>query len=123
MRMKKMILFISSCFLASNAFAAKINCTDPQATPEINYCAEQTYQAADKLLNANYKKLVATLTDNAEKERLVNAQRAWVSFRDKHCEFETYPMRQGTGYSGYLSACLEELTKSRAEILKKSLDR
>jgi uncharacterized protein YecT (DUF1311 family) len=122
--MKKIILFVGSCCLASNAFAApKVNCDNPQATPEINYCAEQAYQAADKLLNANYKKLVATLTDNTEKERLVNAQRAWVSFRDKHCEFETYSMRQGTGYSGYLSACLEELTKSRAEALKKLLDR
>ena len=122
--MKKIILLLSSCLLANNAFAApKVNCTDPQGTPEINYCAEQAYQAADKLLNANYKKLVATLTDNAEKERLVSAQRAWVSFRDKHCEFETASMRDGTGYSGYLSACLEELTKSRAEALKKLLDR
>lgn len=121
--MKKIILLVSSCLWSSHAFAApKVNCNDPQATPEINYCAEQAYQVADKLLNANYKKLVATLSDNAEKERLVNAQRAWVSFRDKHCEFETYAMRQGTGYSGYLSACLEELTKSRAEALKKSLD-
>lgn len=121
--MKTVLVLIGSCLLANSAFAAKVNCDNPQATPEINYCAEQANQAADKVLNTNYKKLVATLSDNTEKERLVNAQRAWIGFRDKHCEFETYSMRQGTGYSGYLSACLETLTTQRAESLKKLLDR
>jgi uncharacterized protein YecT (DUF1311 family) len=122
--MRKIILgvLMTGCCLV-NAFAAeKIDCKNPVATTEINYCAEQAYQAADKELNGIYKKLIAAAGSNAEKERLVNAQRAWITFRDKHCEFDTFKMREGTGYTGFLSMCLEDLTKQRIVTLKKLLN-
>lgn len=76
---------------------------------------------ADAVLNATYKRLVAQL-DGGNLERLRDAQRAWVAFRDKECAFKA----QGRDDAGLAraahAACVTGLTRQRTEQLRHELD-
>jgi uncharacterized protein YecT (DUF1311 family) len=95
----------------------KINCVNPGSNVEYKECAYRAYQAADKKLNQVYKPIFSSLTGK-EKQHLVNAQSNWIKFRDANCDFEVYQSRDGTGYSGFLSNCLERMTKARTQELQ-----
>lgn len=71
---------------------------------------------ADKALNENYRALLARL-GSTDQQRLREAQRAWIAFRDKECSFRT----QAAG-SATLAACIVELDQQRADVLKQRLD-
>ena len=49
--------------------------------------AESSYAAADSALNAAYQGLTGAVSDRRA-EGLVDAQLAWIEYRDRHCEFE-----------------------------------
>jgi uncharacterized protein YecT (DUF1311 family) len=70
----------------------------------------------DNQLNANYKRLTSKISPK-RKEALLNAQRAWIRFRDSNCNFYGDP--EG-GTSARLSAneCLLNATADRAKELK-----
>ena len=56
------------------------------ANAEMMSCVQEESARLDKELNANYRKLTATLTPE-RKRALVKAQRAWLAFRDANCAF------------------------------------
>jgi Lysozyme inhibitor LprI len=66
----------------------------------------------DAALNARYEALLARL-DPSGQQRLREAQRAWLSFRDKECAFRA---RTGTANAAR-SACETELAQQRIENL------
>ncbi|MFZ9739476.1 MAG: lysozyme inhibitor LprI family protein [Prochlorotrichaceae cyanobacterium] len=99
-----------------------VDCRDPQATPVVNYCAQQSYKQSDRALNETYQTLSGQLSASS-KAALTEAQLAWLEYRDRHCEFATREAVGGTGYEGYRSNCLEDLTRERTEELKIQLDR
>ncbi|MBE9179858.1 DUF1311 domain-containing protein [Oculatella sp. LEGE 06141] len=101
--------------------APQVNCQNAQSTPEINYCAEQLYQTADKALNAVYQEFRTKLGASAT-QKLTRAQRAWIRYRDANCEFETRLSVGGTGHPAYLNACLERMTKARTAGLQKQIE-
>jgi uncharacterized protein YecT (DUF1311 family) len=70
----------------------------------------------DNQLNDNYKRLISKISPK-RKEALLNAQRAWIRFRDANCNFYGDP--EG-GTSARLSAdeCLLNATADRAKELK-----
>jgi uncharacterized protein YecT (DUF1311 family) len=94
-----------------------INCKNPTSNIEYKECARRDYVAADAALNKLYKQIIAGLRGD-EKQRLIDAELAWISYRDKNCDFEVYRNRGGTGYSGFLSNCLERMTKARTAELQ-----
>lgn len=77
-----------------------------QATP-----SSLGFAAADQQLNALYQDLQSYLTP-AEEELLIDAQLAWIDYRDLHCEFET----------GDNTACLASVTETRVKHLREQLD-
>lgn len=95
----------------------KINCINPSTNIEYKECAARAYQASDKKLNQVYKLILATLKGK-EQQRLIAAQSIWIKFRDANCDFELYRNRTGTGYLGFLSNCLERMTKARIDELE-----
>jgi uncharacterized protein YecT (DUF1311 family) len=105
-----------------NVDGQSIDCRDPQATPVVNYCAQQSYAESDRALNEAYQTLSGRLTASS-KAALTEAQLAWLEYRDRHCEFATREAVGGTGYEGYRSNCLEDLTRQRTEELNIQLDR
>ncbi|MBD2748092.1 DUF1311 domain-containing protein [Microvirga sp. BT688] len=80
---------------------------------EMNTCAGNRFEAADKALNERYGKLMKRL-DPENQVKLRQAQRAWITYRDKWCEFET----SGLGsvrpmiYTGCLTGLTEDHSKN-----------
>lgn len=75
-------------------------------------CAATQQKAADTALNASYKALMGALGPD-DQGRLRDAQRAWIAFRDKECQFRAGvpadPFRQ--------TLCVAELTGRRNDQL------
>jgi uncharacterized protein YecT (DUF1311 family) len=70
--------------------ATPLNCEEAVTQPDLNACAARAYQQADKALNRQY--VATTLALRREDaagqrlSRLRQAQRAWITFRDAHCD-------------------------------------
>jgi uncharacterized protein YecT (DUF1311 family) len=92
--------------------AQQPNCRNPQTQTEINICAGIEYQNADKKLNQVYQQLIPKLSAS-RRQKLILAQRAWITFRDANCEFERSQLEGGTIASAIQAACMAELTKTR----------
>ena len=103
--------------LSSANAQPQVNCKNPTSNIEYKECAHRSYLASDQKLNQVYKQIISGLT-GAEKQQLINAQIAWIKFRDTNCDFEVYRNRGGTGFSGFLSNCLERMTNSRIKELQ-----
>ena len=110
------------------------NCDDPQFQQEMNWCSARDYARADAKLNAQW-----AITSARMKERdagwdesvadgwdkrpgwhasLLEAQRAWITFRDAHCRVDGYTARGGTLEPLLVSSCKTALTKARTEQLR-----
>ena len=80
---------------------------------------EQKKERADRELNKIYKTIISQLDSNS-KSSLVAAQRLWVQFHVKDCEFQETlieggsPIMHSIAYSG----CIEEHIKTRIKQLK-----
>lgn len=107
------------------------NCDEPIAQQEMNYCAHQDYLAADTALNAQWKVTAAEMKQRDEDagdlfddgrpgyfDALLEAQRAWLAYRDAHCAIEGYEARGGSMEPMLVSFCKTHLTKLRTEDLR-----
>lgn len=111
------ILFAAGLAVATPAHA---DCADPQNQQEINRCAGNGYAAADAELNSVFKQLVSRIGKNWAPP-LRAAQRAWVTFRDAECEFQSMGWEGGSGRGAVQARCLERVTKERTDLLKEML--
>jgi len=105
----------------SDTIAQQLNCDNPGSNVEYKECARRAYEQADRQLNQVYQQLRSKLS-SAERKQLTDAELAWIQFRDKNCSFEVYPSRGGTGYGGFLSSCLERMTRERTADLERYLE-
>jgi uncharacterized protein YecT (DUF1311 family) len=111
------ILVISTPSIAQRQ---TINCSKAITTPELKFCSQQSYQAADKKLNQVYQQVTSSL-ESEPKQLLITGQQSWIKFRDNNCNFEVYSSRGGTGYEIFRNGCLERLTKQRTKDLQNYL--
>lgn len=105
------------------------NCDDPMVQQEMNWCAHQDYLAADAAMNAQWKITSAEMKerDNGatgpKDERadyfgtLIEAQRAWLTYRDAHCRSEGYYAYGGSLEPLLVSSCKAQLTRQRTDQL------
>jgi uncharacterized protein YecT (DUF1311 family) len=108
------------------------NCADPQVQMEMNWCAGQDYEAADKELNAQWALTRAAMKardadwaqlGSADKRvgwaaSLLEAQRGWLRYRDAHCALEGYEARGGSLEPLLILTCRARLTRARTQELK-----
>jgi len=106
------------------------NCADPMAQQEMNYCAAQEFHKADAALNAQWKLTAAEMKRRDERDSdfddgrpghfatLLSAQRAWLKFRDAHCNLDGYLFRGGSMEPLIVSTCRTGLTEARTKQLK-----
>lgn len=116
---------------AQEQAAPEPDCKAPVTQSDMNECAARDSQAADKDLNAQYKQtreavrnLDRDLDDalkGAEKA-LVEAQRAWVTFRDADCRLQGFQARGGTMEPLLVSSCLADKSRERTKQLKELAD-
>jgi uncharacterized protein YecT (DUF1311 family) len=104
------------------AAAQEIDCPNAMAQMELNQCAYEDWEAADAELNAAYQRAKELLQDwdanlpedeQSGAEALKQAQRAWITFRDKACEAEGYAMRGGSAEPLLVYGCMRLLTEER----------
>jgi len=91
-------------------------------------CIWERYEAADIELNAIWKQVLATIAPTefmpAEKAdewkaKLLNAQRAWVTFKEEDCRGAlAYEWFGGSGAGAAIGACLHAHTSARTKDLR-----
>jgi uncharacterized protein YecT (DUF1311 family) len=116
------ILFTFIFFITLSSFAwADANCKKPDARYKDIGCAVEVFENADKALNEAYKALSMKM-DQEGKEKLKEAQRAWILFRNA----DTALAYQNSGEGGSLGGLIAtnhkvDLTLERTNELKELL--
>ncbi|WP_408608265.1 lysozyme inhibitor LprI family protein [Caballeronia insecticola] len=86
----------------------------------MNDCADAKRKAADDKLNATYRALLSKISkDGAEKLR--TAQRAWITWRNAQCEFDTMGTRDGSINTTVYLMCVEDLIRAQTKHLDAQL--
>jgi len=83
----------------------------------------QGFESVDKSLNSTYQKALSAYKKpdwSKELQSLIAAQRAWLTFRDRHCEF-VQQLAGGAGASNLLD-CKTDLTRERTEFLNRLIE-
>ncbi len=107
-----------------------IDCRKAMATPEVAWCAQKDFEAADARLNAAYRAAQASIArrDVPEEARaewrkaLIEAQRRWIAFRDGECAVTGFEWYGGTGRTAAELTCQTELTDARTKQLRAHAD-
>lgn len=129
-------LMISTAFMPSTVHAQEdtVDCSNAETQADMNQCAYDDFDKADKQLNAVYKKALASQveldTQSAEIEpgyvgavkALKKAQRAWIDYRDGHCEGVSYAAVGGSMQPMLEQGCRADLTKKRTKELRELMD-
>src|SRR5260370_20745110 len=125
-RTKERLVIVLALVLSTPALAAAdsdmtqeyLACMDTSkgVTSEMMDCISAETARQDARLNANYKKLLAKLSAK-RKKTLLDAQRAWIKFRDLNCEFY-YDPDGGTAARLASTDCFLQATADRAKELK-----
>jgi len=84
--------------------------------PKQQDCADAEYAYQDGRLNQAYRELLAAI-ERDDKQATVEAQRAWLSFRDKDCVARAGRFGSDAGPTTQ-STCLMESTAHRAQQLE-----
>ncbi|WP_192256307.1 lysozyme inhibitor LprI family protein [Mesorhizobium silamurunense] len=120
----KTILLSAALAVAAAAMmvapAQAADCAAAKTQADLATCTAKNAASADTALNAVYKALAGRLAP-ADQQRLRDAQRAWIPFRDKECAFRTQPYADGSVYSSLVETCKAELTKARLTQLQHQL--
>jgi len=91
--------------------AAEEVCTDRRATADIVQCLATQTAVWDRRLATAYQKLLDALPAR-RRDRLRNAQRLWIQFRDANCAY--FAGRAGSVARVEAGQCLLRLTTARA---------
>jgi len=84
------------------------------STPEMVDCLNAPTAQWDKRLNAGYKAALDA-AQGKQREQLRAAQRLWIQYRDANCTY--YSMGEGSIGRIEAAACMQRMTKARAEEL------
>lgn len=125
-RTKEGLLIVLGLVFSTPALAAAdsdmtkeyLTCMDKSkgVTSEMMDCISAETARQDARLNANYKKLMAKLSAK-RKKTLLEAQRAWIKFRDLNCEVY-YDPDGGTAARLASNDCFLQATADRAKELR-----
>jgi len=106
---------------SSPVAAVPVNCANAQTQAEINQCAQASYQTADAELNRVYQELKASL-NSQQQEELIDAELAWIEYRDQTCEAESSQYEGGSIQPTIFYGCLERVTIERTAELQQQLE-
>lgn len=89
---------------------------------DLGLCAVADFREADKALNAAYQKARGQNEDDRGRALLLDAQRAWLRYRDAGCEWESDLYRGGSMSSLRAVNCLVQMTRDRVRYLEHAFD-
>lgn len=115
----RLLLFLALLAPPQVAWAAT-PCDALQTQLQMMECADADYKSADAALNAAYREVMAELRKYDETQpgwdlsaALKAAQRAWLPFRDRQCDWEAAFVKGGTMEPLIRLSCLSEMTSRR----------
>lgn len=106
------------CLLPLAGHAQSITCDPNGPLQAMNACAYDEFDRADAALNAAYKKAMAAAREMGFADKLRDAQRLWIPYRDAACEAESMIFEGGRMQPLIRYTCLAELTNERAKHLE-----
>ncbi|WP_339113139.1 lysozyme inhibitor LprI family protein [Thioclava sp. GXIMD2076] len=98
-----------------------LDCDAPGTQAEMTACAGQDYATADAELNAAYAEARTRAHERGAVQAgaLLQAQRAWIAYRDAACIAEGLEYDGGSMQPMAVAMCKTELTKRRSEDLRR----
>lgn len=111
----------------------QVDCEDPMTQLDMNICSRQEFKVADKALNEQWSKIAVHKKANNEAaqrngveggyfEILLKSQRAWISFKDRHCDAVADSYRGGSIRPLIYNKSRTKLTKQRTDQLQKMIE-
>jgi uncharacterized protein YecT (DUF1311 family) len=107
-----------------------LDCANAMTQADMNQCAYMDFEKADKELNVVYKQALKSAAE-ADKQAaemnevyvgavkaLKKAQRAWIDYRDGHCDGVGYEAVGGSMQGMLISGCQARLTETRTKELR-----
>ena len=123
-----LVLALSGIVLAQED--PPLDCANAMSQADMNQCSYMDFERADKELNAVYKEALRSAVE-ADKQAaemneayvgavkaLKKAQRAWIDYRDGHCDGVGYEAVGGSMQSMLISGCQARLTEHRTKELR-----
>jgi uncharacterized protein YecT (DUF1311 family) len=103
-------------FSLVTAGGAAAQCKDAMSTRDMEDCASSEYKRADTELNRVYQETLKKL----QPQLLREAQRAWLAYRDAHCDAQYRLYTGGSIAPVILAQCRATLTAQRAKEIRES---
>jgi uncharacterized protein YecT (DUF1311 family) len=104
---------------------AKVDCKKAMTTLDINACAQADFEVVEKKLNDTYRRVMKSLSKPDEglayaeiKKGLIEAQRAWVVFRQKDCDAYYTLHASGTIRTVMYIGCMQNHAEQRIKTLE-----
>lgn len=128
------MILLSLLLAAAPADEPQWNCEDPGPQQEMNYCAHQAFEKADAALNEQWKITAEAMQEqdagwNSDWDKrpgffdtLLEAQRAWLQYRDAHCTTQGYIFRGGSMEPFMVATCKQALTGERTKQLRELVE-
>jgi uncharacterized protein YecT (DUF1311 family) len=130
MRLVMLALLLTGATCAMAQEDPPVDCANAMSQADMNQCAYQDFEKADKELNAVYKEAMKSQQE-VDKEAaqmdpayvgavkaLRKAQRAWIDYRDGHCDGVGYEAVGGSMQPMLISGCLATMTTTRTKELR-----
>jgi urease subunit beta len=110
-------LMLGGVFAQPAQAQSAADCIAPQAQQMMNACAAKDYEIADAALNTAWKPAKVFADAIGQGAALLEAQRAWLTYRDAACKVHASPFEGGSIQPLIRSTCLSELTAQRTALL------
>lgn len=94
-----------------------------QTQLEMTQEAIKEYEKSDLEMTRIFKKVMTRFETAEHKKKMLEAQRAWIKYKEAHCKSFEYEWEGGTIAPMMYYACLADITKERTEKLRKYLER
>jgi uncharacterized protein YecT (DUF1311 family) len=91
-------------------------CTSLEAQSEMNSCSRDLAKKIEGEMQRAYEKLVARV-DSKDKKTVRDAQRAWTTYRDRHCTFQASGVEGGSVHALIYNLCDLDATQARLKEL------
>ncbi|WP_363348524.1 lysozyme inhibitor LprI family protein [Methylocystis echinoides] len=105
--------------LGASGASAK-DCSALATQTDMNICEGEIFEKADARLNDVYRRLAAKISAKG-KSKLVEAERAWLTYRDLQCDFDTLGVEGGSIHGMMVAQCRTEMTKEQTKRLERQL--
>ena len=115
--MKAIFMAAAVMLLANTGAQAAIDCKSSNLSQaDMDMCAGRDFTAADAKLNVLYKTMMAKY-DAANQAKLKTAEKAWLTYRDAECDYETNGTAGGTINPMMDTMCRTDKTEARIKEL------